>query len=309
VKITNKAFFKPWSALPVTWQVFENGIPALSGMWMADLMPQKSAVFKLPPMPDHGKTERYLQIQTPFGSRELPWDPAMEYFSAVPPANFLWKAPGIPGQNTEAPYHAEAVFDRVLTDNDLGCRFPAHAEASGVITWSRLTDAIYRAELTYDLKTEPARVGLLMHLPAVDIDEVEWYGRGPHEAYCDRKCSALVGRYRMKACNLDHPYTKPQENGQRCDVRELLLHARSGGIIRITSPRLFQFSLRACPPEVLQTARHAAELPVTETWYLNLDFMQRGVGGDDSWGSNVHPEYRIPAPAAGTAEFLFEIKK
>ena len=307
VMITNKAFFKPWKALPVRWQVWENGVPVTSGEWRFDLPPRGTTVCLLPPLPDHGRTERYLRVQTVFGTRELPWDPAQEFFSAVPAANFLWQGCRI-GEETGGPWLAEPCFDRVLTDNDIGCRFPARAEAAGNLRWYRAGAGRLLARLTWSLTTEPARVGLLLQLPSGVIDEVEWYGRGPHEAYCDRKCSALTGRYRMKGCNLDHPYTKPQESGQRCDVRELILRAESGTAVRITAPSLFGFTLRQYSPEVLRSARHAAELPVCGgTWYLHLDHMQRGVGGDDSWGSNVHPEYRINAPGAGTADFLFEI--
>ena len=57
---------------------------------------------------------------------------------------------------------------------------------------------------------------------------------------------------------------------------------------------------------MLASARHTADLRPGDCWFLHLDVMQRGVGGDDSWSRNVHPEYRIKFPSSGEAEFLFE---
>ena len=32
---------------------------------------------------------------------------------------------------------------------------------------------------------------------------------------------------------------------------------------------------------------------MTDTVYLNVDFKQRGLGGDDSWGSYPHQKYLL----------------
>ena len=104
-------------------------------------------------------------------------------------------------------------------------------------------------------------------------------------------------------------YVKPQENGQRCDVRELELTDIHGSRIVISGPKLFCFTILPYPPAMLAAATHLADLKPDGNWYLHLDLMQRGVGGDDSWGRNVHDEYRITAPAEGETEFLITLRQ
>ena len=58
-----------------------------------------------------------------------------------------------------------------------------------------------------------------MLLPT-DFTTMEWYGRGPGESYLDRK-SANDCRCLQKdsSMHLYHPYVRPQESGNRTDVR------------------------------------------------------------------------------------------
>ena len=62
------------------------------------------------------------------------------------------------------------------------------------------------------------RLGFRAAMPA-GFDRVEWYGRGPHENYVDRKESAAVGRWQGTVSEQHVPYVRPQENGNKCDVR------------------------------------------------------------------------------------------
>ncbi|MBD3244057.1 MAG: DUF4981 domain-containing protein, partial [Chitinivibrionales bacterium] len=59
---------------------------------------------------------------------------------------------------------------------------------------------------------ELPRVGVQLML-APGSERLEWYGRGPHESYWDRKCGAAVGRYRSTVDEQFVPYILPQENG------------------------------------------------------------------------------------------------
>jgi hypothetical protein len=51
-----------------------------------------------------------------------------------------------------------------------------------------------------------------------DMEAVEWFGRGPHECYPDRKASAASGRYSSTVDDMHVPYIVPSENGGRADV-------------------------------------------------------------------------------------------
>ena len=302
VTLRNKAYFRAWRDLPVVWQWRCDGFPAASSAWSVSAGPGEEVALAMPPCPAVSG-EQILRVYSPAGGAELPLVPVV--FSVEPPPNPCWTSPGV-GEVASPPWRTEPWFDRALTDNDRGCRFPPFAEAKGSVEWFAFGSDRRLARLRYELRSEPARVGILLRLPETSIMQVRWYGRGPHEAYCDRKCSAWVGRYTARPDELDVPYTRPQENGQRCDVRELELVSADGAVTRITSPVLFGFTLRRYSPKMLASARHTADLRPGGDWFLHLDVMQRGVGGDDSWSRNVHPEYRIKFPSSGEAEFLFE---
>lgn len=60
------------------------------------------------------------------------------------------------------------------------------------------------------------------------LDQVSWYGRGFQETYCDRKTGAKIGRYEAKVAELETPYMRPQENGNRVDVRSVEIRREDG---------------------------------------------------------------------------------
>ena len=76
------------------------------------------------------------------------------------------------------------------------------------------------------------RLGLTMQLQT-RFDQVEWFGRGPHENYRDRAASAKVGHYRSTAEQLYVPYVPVQANGNRSGVHWLELTDMEGTGLRI----------------------------------------------------------------------------
>ena len=141
---------------------------------------------------------------------------------------------------------------------------------------------------------ELPRFGMQMAIPG-ECSSVEYLGRGPHENYWDRKTGAAVGRYATSVEDLIHVYVRPQENGNRCDVRWLKLTDQDGtGLLAVGMPLL---SVSAWPfsMEDLEQASHVHELPRRDFITVNLDYKQMGVGGDNSWGARTHPEYMLPA--------------
>jgi beta-galactosidase len=141
---------------------------------------------------------------------------------------------------------------------------------------------------------ELPRVGMQMLIPA-EFRSVEWYGRGPHETYWDRRTGAAVGRYRSPVEELWTPYAEPQENGNRTDVRWVTFTNTSGvGLRAVGLPELY-FSAWPFRMSELERAKHSAEIQMSKEITVNLDHRQMGVGGDDSWGAQPHAEYRLPA--------------
>ena len=127
------------------------------------------------------------------------------------------------------------------------------------------------------------------------LADVEWYGRGPHENYADRKTSAAVGIYRSGVNRLTTPYVRPQENGNRCDIRWIRFGRKDGKQIKFTAGPDHLLSVSAWPysQEVLENTTHDYKLLRGEQIVVNIDYGQMGVGGDNSWGLPVLDEYLI----------------
>ncbi|NQT02112.1 MAG: DUF4981 domain-containing protein [Planctomycetes bacterium] len=138
------------------------------------------------------------------------------------------------------------------------------------------------------------RFGMQMAVPA-RFNKLTWFGRGPHENYWDRKTGAALGLYTGNVNELIHRYVRPQENGNRSDVRWMALtDANSVGLVAVGMPTI-DISAWPFTMQDLEDAKHIHEPPQGDTITVNLDYKQMGVGGDDSWGAQTHPEYTLPA--------------
>jgi beta-galactosidase len=131
---------------------------------------------------------------------------------------------------------------------------------------------------------ELPRFGMQMTLPPA-FDSVEWYGRGPHETHWDRKQGARVGLYGGSVEDQFVDYSKPQENGNKTDVRWIALRDSKGaGLMAIGMP-LLSTSAHHFTTEDLEQASHSYKLARQPYVVLNIDHKQMGVGGDNSWGA------------------------
>jgi len=140
------------------------------------------------------------------------------------------------------------------------------------------------------------RFGMQMAIPG-EFSTMSWFGRGPNESYWDRKTGSAVGLYSGPVEEQFHPYVRPQETGNKTDVRWVALTNKKGaGLLAVGMPLL---SASAWPftMEDLEKATHTNELPRRKTITVNLDYKQMGVGGDDSWGARTHPEYTLSVGA------------
>jgi len=142
------------------------------------------------------------------------------------------------------------------------------------------------------------RVGIHMQLKG-DFNQLEWYGRGPHENYSDRNKSAEIGRYTDAVATQMHDYSRPQETGNKSDVRWLKISNTKNRGITIKSNRHFNFTALPLQKHDLYVfddiPRHSADVISADVTTLRLDMLQMGVGGDDSWGAMPHHEFLIPA--------------
>ncbi|MCE5199991.1 DUF4981 domain-containing protein, partial [bacterium] len=121
------------------------------------------------------------------------------------------------------------------------------------------------------------RIGLQMHLPA-RFDRFAWYGLGPHESYIDRRESVKVGVYRSTVMDEFVQYIRPQENGNKSDVRWATLTDIQGAGLLVSGMPLINVSAHPYTLENLTTADHTFDLvPCGET-VLYLDYRQVGLG-------------------------------
>lgn len=163
------------------------------------------------------------------------------------------------------------------------------------------------------------RIGMYITLPK-DYTDVSWYGKGETESYWDRKTGVKTGIYSGKTTNQFERYLRPQETGNKTDVRwvnvsssDLTLRA-SGNTLLNTSVWPFDMSeidfksgdaSESASGLVPVTTKHGADITIGETIQWNIDYLQMGVGGDTSWGRLVHPQYTIPANK--TYSYSFDI--
>jgi beta-galactosidase len=153
---------------------------------------------------------------------------------------------------------------------------------------------------------EIPRMGMQMQL-LPDFRNLKWLGRGPHENYVDRKTSADVGLYESSVADQYTPYIRPSENGYKTDTRWLTLTDDEGTGVLVSGNPLFCFSALnnthddfESPGKIGQYRKdaktantHTIDIKPRDFVNLNVDLGQMGVGGDNSWGALIHPQYRL----------------
>lgn len=150
----------------------------------------------------------------------------------------------------------------------------------------------------------PYRIGMTAVLPG-RYDRFTWYGRGPHETYCDRKTGADVSLYHATLDELQHDYMRPQENGNRSDVRYLKVSGAygEGFCVRDNTGRFLGFSAHPYSQDELDACEHIHELPRHKEVYLQIDALQCGVGGDLPGMALLKRAYVIEAGITYEQEF------
>jgi beta-galactosidase len=138
------------------------------------------------------------------------------------------------------------------------------------------------------------KIGMQLQLPG-RLDTAEWYGRGPHESYADRKDGARLGVYRAAVADLHFPYVMAQENGSRSDVRWLTLTDATGRGLRFSGAPRLSFTAHDYSDAALLASKTSQVIARDGRVTLSLDLAEMGLGGDDSWSPRVHPEFLLKA--------------
>ena len=136
---------------------------------------------------------------------------------------------------------------------------------------------------------EPLRIGLQTQI-AGELDNLSYFGRGPQENYSDRNDGIFLGLWNTTPADMMYQYVYPQENGNRTDVRWISCADDKGrGLVFLGTQPLSVSAWNTTQAE-LQDAMHIGEPAVlTDSFVLNVDLVQTGVGGTDSWSQRARP--------------------
>jgi beta-galactosidase len=136
-------------------------------------------------------------------------------------------------------------------------------------------------------------VGTILFLPR-RLDRLHYYGRGPEENHWDRNNGTDVGLYSGTVAEQWTPYIRPQENGNKTDVRWAALTDRDGVGLLVSGEPLLEVNASHFTPEDLSNGvRHDYQLTPRDAVVLRVNHRQMGVGGDNSWGAHTHDEYKL----------------
>lgn len=241
------------------------------------------------------------------------------------PRLHLWRAPtdndtGMPADN--AGRWRAAGLDRLQREL---AKFRLRRHRDGQVSWTsehRLrsesgVEAIHRqvctlstaGVLTIDNRItlppqfdDPPRVGVRLRASS-RLEALQWFGRGPHESYWDRKTGAYLSRHASTVSDQYVPYILPQEHGNHCDTRWLALDDGDRAGLLICAHDSLEFGARHHSCESLARALHTHELESDDEVIITLDVHQRGIGGA-SCGPDTLPAYRL---SAGHHRFGFSI--
>lgn len=139
-----------------------------------------------------------------------------------------------------------------------------------------------------------------------DYNNLTWYGNGPQETYSDRKQGAKLAIWQQKVNDAMARYLVPQESGNKTGVRWAKVTDARGRGWQFSCNGEMEFSALPYTPHELENATHTYELPPVHHTVIRAAKMQMGVGGDDSWGAQTHPEYLLPTGRPLSFTFSFK---
>ena len=186
-------------------------------------------------------------------------------------------------------------------------------DAIPVLTYRIAPNGVINVTLSIEdagnLKAAPHffRVGVEFAMPG-EYSQIDFYGEGPFDSYCDRRSSTMIGHYTQSVIDqYDYTVVRPQESGTHCGLKWFSVLNPDGNGIRITSSAK-EFSASALPvsrqmldrhPDFghsleLKKSAHESDRTDGQT-YVNLDLRQMGLGCVSSFGDHPLPAYLIPA--------------
>lgn len=168
------------------------------------------------------------------------------------------------------------------------------AAVSNEQTYSALPGGALLVKNNFEVPAELSdlpRVGVILKLPK-ELEEVEYFGLGPHENYIDRQSGVWFDIFQDTVNGMYVPYILPQENGARCQVSWTALRNAEGHGIMVIAPEKMQFTVSRFSAKQMYEAKHTNELKPEDKVLLYLDYAQRGLG-TRSCGPDTLDKYRL----------------
>ncbi|TFF90506.1 MAG: DUF4981 domain-containing protein [Promethearchaeota archaeon] len=217
-------------------------------------------------------------------------DEDIEDFEKISPIDYSWKYAIEKRRIVE--FQSERLTTGVMK---IQVRFEISNSNRGLeLDYEIFGDGKIKIASKFTPNKEMIRFGMQTEISG-EYTDVKWYGKGPHETMVDRKTGAAIGIYSCTVKDLVHDYVRPQENGNRSDIRwfSLINKKRKGILIRHTGETYLNVSAWPYNMEDLEKATHIHELPIQENITLNIDHKQKGVGGDLPGLPSVHRKYKL----------------
>ena len=160
-------------------------------------------------------------------------------------------------------------------------------------------------QVTQALKADPNakvsnlfRFGMQLQMPR-SFETLEYYGRGPVENYADRNHNTFLGRYRQSVDSQFYPYVRPQENGNKTDLRwwRVLNIGGNGLEIKAEAPfsaSALHYTVESLDEGTRKIQRHSNEVEQADLTNVLIDQAQMGLGCIDSWGALPLEKYLLP---------------
>ncbi len=210
-------------------------------------------------------------------------------------------APGELIERELAAYHPTLALWAAPIDNETfggghaarweqqGLRDSAGVELATTVGGMTVTHTI---ELPDEL-ADPPRVGVRLRVD--DVETIEWFGRGPHEAYSDRRASTRLGVWHTPVDEWSVPYVHPQHSGNRVGVRWLrLLDANGAPVLTLDQMDDLNVTIARHADEELDEAQHLEDLRPSNDCFVWIDAARRGVGSG-ACGPDTSEAHRIKA--------------
>ena len=153
----------------------------------------------------------------------------------------------------------------------------------------------YQLQVKNGLPNIP-KVGMQMGIER-SFENIEWYGRGPFENYIDKRTAADVGIYQKPINQFMEAYIVPQESGNRTDIRWMCFTNNKQNGLLVVADSLLSMNASIYTDSTIQNAKHTNKLVDAGFVKVDIDLIQMGVGGNDSWSDVAAPleQYQIKA--------------